>query len=649
MPFRLIIRRNGMFSNIKRMKKQLFLSLFLPVLFAFAACSSSEDDVEGSEVSVSTPILTASTGTSLTVTSSVTGGSNHIVSRGFCYSVNTQNPTIRDNMVDADENFSATISGLTANTSYYIRAYVYSDSHYIYSNALIATTESIQIDEQLQNYVAPTYVDNYVNIAGWDQRSQWNLANVHDPSVVLADDGYYYMYQTDASYGNAHEGHGHFHTRRSRDLVNWEYLGGTMSEAPAWVLTRLNEYRHELGLSDITNPQYGYWAPVVRRVRSGLYRMYYSIVVDNYIGNGQPTSTTFDGTWSERAFIGLAECTDPATNQWEDKGFVTCSASDKGTNWRRASTNDWEGYFKWNAIDPSYLIAGSEHWLIYGSWHSGIVALQLNAETGKPLATLPNPWGSATDIAPYGVQIETRGGRWQGSEGPEIVYHDGYYYLFVAYDALGVPYNTRVCRSTNITGPYLGMDGTNVTDGGEMYPVLTHPYKFSQGDGWVGISHCAVFDDGQGNWYYSSQARFPENVGGNAYSNAIMMGQIRSIRWTEGGWPIVMPERYGAVPQVAITEDELVGDWEHIDLGYSYGTQKTASKMTLSANHTVTEGTWQGTSWSFDEAKQMLTCNDLKLYLQRECDWERSPRIHTIVYAGFNDNGTKTYWGKKSK
>lgn len=41
---------------------------------------------------------------------------------------------------------------------------------------------------------------------------------------MKTDDGYYYMYQTDASYGNAHSGNGHFHARRSKDLVNWEYL-----------------------------------------------------------------------------------------------------------------------------------------------------------------------------------------------------------------------------------------------------------------------------------------------------------------------------------------------------------------------------------------------------------------------------------------
>lgn len=79
--------------------------------------------------------------------------------------------------------------------------------------------------------------------------------------------------------------------------------------------------------------------------------------------------------------------------------------------------------------------------------------------------------------------------------------------------------------------------------------VLTHPYKFSAGSGWVGISHCAVFDDGAGNWYYVSQQRMPANVAGIAASNAIMMGGVRSIQWDSNGWPVVMPERYGAVPQ----------------------------------------------------------------------------------------------------
>ena len=636
-----------MVPNMKDMKKLLLFWIFLSVLFVFAACSDSNDDAGSGNVAIGIPEITATTTGSLTVTSSVSGNTSQIVKKGFCYSVNTQNPTIKDNVVDANENFSATISGLTPNTSYYIRAYVYGDSRYTYSDALTATTENQSIDEQLKNYVAPTYEDYYVNIASWDQRNQWNLANVHDPTVVLAEDGYYYMYQTDASYGNAHTAGGHFHSRRSKDLVNWEYLGGVMQSLPDWVIPKLNEIRKEMGLKEVSPSlaDFGYWAPCVRKVRNGLYRMYYSIVC--------PGTLNGNGTWSERAFIGLLENSNPANNNgWEDKGYVITNASDKELNFNVAS-NDWANcYYKWNAIDPSYLIDNDgKHYLIYGSWHSGIAALEVDTETGKPNA-LPLPFGNNEDIAAYGSLIATRkmGDRWQGSEGPEIVYNaaTGYYYLFMAYDALEVPYNTRVCRSKNIYGPYLGIDGTDLTHtGGDMLPVVTHPYKFNGSYGWVGISHCAVFDDGNGNWYYASQGRYPENVAGNPYSNALMMGHVRSIRWTESGWPVVMPERYGAVPQVAITEDELVGNWEHIDLSYSYGKQKESSTMTLAADHTITAGSWKGGTWSYNADKQILTANGVELCLQRETDWEASPRTHTIVYAGYTNS--KTYWGKKSK
>ena len=230
----------------------------LLTVLAFAACSDGLDNIEydrNSGITIATAQVTATTGTSLTVTASATGNIDQIVKKGFCYSVNAQNPTIKDNIVEADENFSATISGLTGNTSYYIRAYVYGNSRYTYSDAFTATTESQSLDEQLQNYVAPAYEDNYVDIAAWSNRNQWNLANVHDPTVMKADDGYYYMYQTDASYGNAHSGNGHFHARRSKDLVNWEYLGATMSETPpAWIKEKLNAYRQEMGLEPIDNP-----------------------------------------------------------------------------------------------------------------------------------------------------------------------------------------------------------------------------------------------------------------------------------------------------------------------------------------------------------------------------------------------------------
>ncbi len=494
--------------------------------------------------------------------------------------------------------------------------------------------------------------DDYTNIADWSNRFKWNLANVHDPSVVLADDGYYYMYQTDASYGNAHVGEGqargHFYCRRSKDLVNWEFMGPTMHGVPTWMKAKLNEIRKAMGLGTSTTDfrnqnQFGYWAPCVRRISKDLYRMYYVVTLPGTI-NGA-------GTWSERCFIGLMETKNPADiDSWVDKGFVVTNYSDLELNYKVSATDYAHCYFKYNAIDPSLIInEKGEHWLIYGSWHSGFAAMQLDPSTGKPLHALGNPWGKENE-ASYGKFIYTRqlGNRWQASEAPEVVYHDGYYYLFIAYDELSVAYNTRVVRSKNIDGPYYDITGKDVTNhGGDAYPILTHPYKFGNHHGWVGISHCAVFNDGKGNWYYASQQRFPENYKGNANSNALMLGGVRSIIWTSDGWPLVLPERYAGITQKAITETELLGDWQHINLAYHYKKQDASVAMTLGSDHKVKSGWKAGKAWTFDASKNVLTIDNERFYLRRELDWEANPRKETIVYVGLSKDGKTTYWGKK--
>ena len=623
---------------MKRFFRLFFLSFI--GLSLFSCSGDGDDDISGGEskpLTVSRPVVSSITSSSALVSATATGSG--ITSRGFCYS-KTANPTIKDTKVTANSsNMTVTLAGLSESTTYHVRAFAQNSKDVVYSDDVSFTTEATQTSD-LDSWKAPTYPDDYRNIADWSKRSQWNLANVHDPTVVKAEDGYYYMYQTDASYGNAHAQGGHFHCRRSADLVNWEYLGGTMAVAPEWVKTKLNEIRAKQGLDPIANPSYGYWAPCVRKVRNGLYRMYYCIVVDNFIKTGkQNTAANFDGSWTERAFIGLMETSDPGSNKWVDKGFVICSSSDKGKDgWTRANLDDWNAYFYFNAIDPSFVITPTgEHWLIYGSWHSGFAAVQLNPETGKTITELGDPWASsAAGLAAngYGKRIWSRGSsRWQGSEAPEVIYHDGYYYLFMAYDGLDVPYNTRVMRSETIDGTYTGSE-----------TVLTHPYQFAGSQGWVGISHCAVFDDGNGNWYYASQQRFPESAGGNA-PNAVMMGGVRSIQWLSSGWPVVMPERYAAVPKVDIKADEIAGTWEHIDLGYSYGKMKVSSTMTFAADGTITDGAWKGGKWSFDAKTNTLTANGVELKVQRECDWEATPRRHTLVYAGIN--GGKSYWGKK--
>jgi beta-xylosidase len=515
-----------------------------------------------------------------------------------------------------------------------------------------------QTDEErtLATYKAPTYADDYRSYNSWSSRNAWQLANVHDPTVVKAADGYYYMYQTDASYGNVHTASGgHFLGRRSKDLVNWEYVGSSMPSVPSWIKDKLNEIRagQGLGKTDIDfsdESLFGFWAPCVRQVSDSLYRMYYAITLPGTI-----TSSTSVGNPS---FIGLMESTNPADSaSWVDKGYVTTQYSDQGTNY--ANKSAWGGYYKWNAIDPTFIITPEgEHWLIYGSWHSGFAAVQLDPTTGKTLATQGLPWGASNQAA-YGKQVFSRylNNRWQASEGPEVVYHDGYYYMFMAFDQLAKCYNTRVVRSQSITGPYKDITGTTFTQGtaaGDVYPIVTHPYAFGTDHGWVGISHCAVFDDGAGNWYYASQQRFPQNYNGNAYSNAIMMGGVRRLLWTESGWPVVLPERYGNVPQAPITEQDIVGGWQNINLNYIKGSdddtlshQDKSVDFTLHADHSISGQAFSGLTWSLDTTKNILSIGSTQLYLAREADWEASPRHATIVYAGLSPSGKTTYWGKR--
>lgn len=525
-------------------------------------------------------------------------------------------------------------------------------------------------EDEPYDFKIPTYQDDYASIAGWNNHDKWNLANVHDPSVAYYD-GYYYMYGTDASYGNEHEKAPrgkHFQGKRSKDLVNWEWVPGPLNDAPAWVVTKLNEIRESMNLDPIEkqNISFGFWAPVVRRISVDgqvKLRMYYSIVIDNYIKSGKRISEPFDGSWSERAFIGVCESTDPANGNWKDLGFVTCSSSDKGKDFSRARNNSWaDAYFFYNAIDPTYIVTPEgDHYLIHGSWHSGFALLKIDPSTGKPDHELGLPYADNAEAlqARYGKRVATRIPtgksycRWQGSEAPEVIYKDGYYYLFMAYDGLDVPYNTRVARSRNIEGPYVDIRGVDITTGGDCFPIVTHPYKFSRGYGWVGISHMCAFQNRSGEWFYMSQGRLPQNVGGNAYSNAIMMGHVRRLVWCPSSpnnlddlWPIALPERYAHYESnKPITADELVGTWEHINLGYNFEKQDQAEALVLEADGTM-KGALTG-KWSFDAEKKYLTLGNVVVCVERELDWESSPREVTIVYAGTEKSINKTYWGKK--
>ncbi|MDE6325736.1 MAG: arabinan endo-1,5-alpha-L-arabinosidase, partial [Duncaniella sp.] len=196
--------------------KIFFLSTLVAASCAFTACNDDDDVVyaDGNVVALDTPeaVETGATYLSLSTPFHIKDDA-HWTRAGYCVGT-TENPTIYGKVYDAevtdgmafggtlrDGYITATIPSLRPNVEYHVRAFV---SQYkgsvVYSPDFVIKTEVGTLDDQLAAYEGPEFRDDYSSFAGWDQRDKWNLANVHDPSVVKADDGYYYMYQTDASY-----------------------------------------------------------------------------------------------------------------------------------------------------------------------------------------------------------------------------------------------------------------------------------------------------------------------------------------------------------------------------------------------------------------------------------------------------------------
>lgn len=129
------------------MKSIKFFSL-LTFLIAFASMVTINSCRKTLPVNI--PVVSTKTVSDITGSSAVSGGNvtsdggSVVTSRGVCWST-TSSPTISDNKtVDSSGtgNFTSTISGLSSNTTYYVRAYATNNSGTGYGNELSFATQS---------------------------------------------------------------------------------------------------------------------------------------------------------------------------------------------------------------------------------------------------------------------------------------------------------------------------------------------------------------------------------------------------------------------------------------------------------------------------------------------------------------------------
>jgi arabinan endo-1,5-alpha-L-arabinosidase len=311
-----------------------------------------------------------------------------------------------------------------------------------------------------------------------------DVRDVPDPAVIQSGDQYY-VFSTAPG----------IEIRRSDDLWEWELVGKVFD-------TPLPEWAER----EVPGTEFP-WAPDITYF-GGRYHLYYSL-------------STFGG---QRSVIAVAsnETLDPsdADYRWVDGGKVIESNP---------------GQDPFNAIDPAIVMDEQDRvWMAWGSFWGGIKMRRIDPTTGNV---------SSEDTTTYALAARdgidaVRGPRAsQAIEGPYIIRHDGWYWLFVSFDACcrgaESTYNVRVGRSRAITGPYVDRDGVAMTEGGGTLVMA--------GVGEIaGPGHNSILtDDGGRHFIVHHFVNVAEGPASPDAPLAIPRSlQIRPLFWAWDGWPI---------------------------------------------------------------------------------------------------------------
>ena len=316
---------------------------------------------------------------------------------------------------------------------------------------------------------------------------------VHDPSTVVRFGGKYWVFST---------GRGApFYS--SPDGMTWTREGSVFQPgASAAADGYQGAIPDDVHAGVPKNNGMDVWAPDIIRM-NGQFYLYYAV-----------------SNWgSFQSAIGLAtnpvlDPKDPAY-KWTSRGIAVSSNGNEDLN----------------AIDPGVILApDGTLWICYGSYHGSIRVTQLDPKTGLALA--PGKLG-----APVATARE--------SEATDIIFHDGYYYLFVNHNSCckgkDSEYNIRVGRARAITGPYLDKHGDPMEKGGGSLFLAAHDHR-------IGPGHFGLVRD-----YDTQTANAPggaegsEAVGAERFSvhyeadmtrGGRSVLDIRPLLWSVDGWPV---------------------------------------------------------------------------------------------------------------
>ena len=393
---------------------------------------------------------------------------------------------------------------------------------------------------------------------------------VHDP-VLIREADTYYMFSTGIGVD----------IRRSPDLVHWERAGRVLDPIPAWAMLFVPGYTGHT------------WAPDIQKV-GDRYCLYYSC-------------STFA---SHHSAIGLATNTtlnpDDPEYRWVDQGVVVYS-TDESDN---------------NAIDPNLIQdVDGRYYLSWGSFWTGIKMTEIDLATGKPTQDPPRVFTIAAR-GPERGSVDPMDDN--AIEAPFIMRKGDWFYLFVSWDlccrGANSNYRLMVGRAERATGPYVDFNGRDLRmDGGTLVLAGYGPRVHGPG-------HNGILQDGDNDWLvhhmYDREANYRPT------------GQIRPLRWTDDGWPVVG----GAITRNQIEEspietEDVLGTWT---LWEDYDTSMT---LRVDAGGRALLGTVE-TNWTLDGDRLRLESADadgaaaVRLFVDNHGQWLAGRRSNgEVLYA----------------
>lgn len=368
-----------------------------------------------------------------------------------------------------------------------------------------------------------------------------NDVAVHDPSVVRADDGSFYVFGS------------HLAAARSTDLMNWQYVANGVDGNNPLYSTIPPQGTAWTGIP-------GSWAADVIKLKDGKYHFYYSFC-------GIPPTGICN---APRAYLGVAVA-DRIEGPYVDQGILLRSgmtAAEIAAGYGPEGITNYDPRIHPNTIDPdAFHDKNGKLWMSYGSYSGGIFILEMDAASGKPLP------GQG-----YGKHLA--GGDHGNIEGSYVLYSPAtdYYYLFMSFGGLASNdgYNIRIARSRDPQGPYLDAEGRDMVEargnwehiapfgvklmGG--FEFVSAPGDSEAARGYLSPGHnSAYYDPATGKYFLITHTRFPNR----GETHAV---RVHELFVNETGWLVASPHRYVPIEgRNVVDSGDLPGDYKLINLG----------------------------------------------------------------------------------